>query len=172
MANNPSTFLDGLLTVLPENNGVDGTPRMRWNLLPSSGLTFTDNPTAVNPDGTLGRVDISGTGGGSASFDLVQVGNNADVTVTSATKNVTVIMKSLSANRNVTLPAGVDGQTIIIKARADGSLGAHNIVINSSGGATIENAASPFTMTPGTFGDGGSIVLKFSSSLSEWERVG
>lgn len=150
----------------------------RVNQILSGGTPVTFSPDlnftgglAATYNHTSGQIDVSGAGGGGVAFDLVQTGNNADVVVTSNTQNVTVVMYSMSANRNVTLPAGVDGQRVTIKARRDGSLGSNNIVIASTGGATIDDAASPFTMTPGTFGDGGSVDLRFSNTLSEWERV-
>jgi hypothetical protein len=70
MSTNPSTFLDGLLAVQLENNRAQNdsaavtfalNPRRVINLGP--GITATDNPTAVNADGTIGRTELNWSGG-------------------------------------------------------------------------------------------------------------
>jgi hypothetical protein len=82
------------------------------------------------------------------TFDTVQIGNNADVVVTSTTTNVSVGMKNLTAAHTVTLPAAPTvGQEVTIKD-LDGSSATHNIVVN--GNSNNIDTVGTYTMTTAT----------------------
>jgi hypothetical protein len=57
------SYLDGLLTVTLENAGT-AIPQHRRLSCPDGSILFTENPTYVNEDGTVGRNEIKSAGGG------------------------------------------------------------------------------------------------------------
>src|SRR5882672_5991318 len=86
---------------------------------------------------------IIGGGGGGGSFEFLiinAVNTNAAVTATSTA----VFMSGLTVDRTVTLPAApTTGQEVVVKD-ADGSLAAHNIIINGNG--KLIDGAATYTM--------------------------
>lgn len=108
----------------------------------------------------VGAATSGGGGGGAFSFQVI---NAVDIDVPIiGTASTAVFMSGLTADRTVTLPIAPGVGEVVKVKDADGSLGAHNIIV-SGNGKNIDGAAT-YTMSAFPLGAFGAIELVYNGS--------
>lgn len=100
-----------------------------------------------------------GGGGGGFDFAVINVvDTNANVTAVSTA----VFMSGLTADRSAILPvAPTTGQEVVVKD-ADGSLAAHNIIVDGNG--KLIDGFTTYTMSAFPLGAKGSVTLIYNGT--------
>jgi hypothetical protein len=104
---------------------------------------------------------LAGSGGGSGVFSFLVI-NAIDTNAAVTSSSTAVFMSGLTADRTVSLPAAPStGQEVVVKD-ADGSLAAHNIVVDGNG--KLIDGAATYTLNLVQDGLKGSLTVIYNGT--------
>lgn len=128
-------------------------------------MAFRNNANSADANITAANVTASGTLKTTAGRVVaVRVITAAGAVTVTTADYVVAVNKTVGAATTVNLPAGVDGQELIVKD-AKGDAAANNITVTPAAG-TIDGAATFVINT-----NRGSVTLVYSSAAGEWEVI-